>query len=122
MHLVYVCMYVLYMYVCMYVCVYVCVYVCLYIQLFINIYLYHTDKGAMPLSDTRTIGFRTIALVTDDDSDPARLANLTGSGSLTTRYRVNGASIWARGSNLIPLDEFAGRVDAAALVRHVRSA
>ena len=42
--------------------------------------------------------------------------------SVYCRYRVNGASIWARGSNVIPLDEFAGRADAAAHEIHLESA
>ena len=72
--------------------------------------------------DTRRVGFRTLALVTDDDADPQRLENATGSGSLTTRLKVNGASIVARGSNVIPLDEFAGRADADALALQMASA
>jgi hypothetical protein len=79
--------------------------------------------GAAPaIVDARRVGFRVIAIVTDDDADPAALRNLTGSGGLTTRLRVNGASIWARGSNVIPLDEFAGRADADALTLHVAAA
>lgn len=72
--------------------------------------------------DFRKIGFRVVAIVTDDDSNPNLLQNKTGSGGLTTRLRVNGASIWARGSNAIPLDEFAGRADADAYSLHVESA
>jgi len=72
--------------------------------------------------DFRKIGFRVIAIVTDDDSNPSLLQNKTGSGNLTTRIRVNGASIWARGSNFIPLDEFAGRADADAHALQVESA
>ena len=79
--------------------------------------------GAAPaLADARRVGFRVLALVTDDDADPERLRNATGSGALTTRFRVNGASIWARGANVIPLDEFAGRADADAHALHLASA
>jgi hypothetical protein len=77
---------------------------------------------APAVEDVRRIGFRVVALVTDDDSDPAQLRNATGSGALTTRLRVNGASIFARGSNFIPLDEFAGRADADALALQVAAA
>ena len=69
------------------------------------------------ISDSRTIGFRAFALVTDDDTNPLRLQNLSGSGNLTMRFKVNGLSVWARGSNVIPLDEFQGRADATALMQ-----
>jgi len=78
--------------------------------------------AAPAIQDSRRVGFRVVAVVTDDDSDPAALRNLTGSGGLTTRLRVNGASIWARGSNVIPLDEFAGRADADAHALQVAAA
>ena len=83
-----------------------------------------TREGAMApaLNDTRRVGFRTFAIITDDDSSPSRLANMTGSGNLTMRYAVNGAGIWARGANLVPLDEYAGRADAGAYSALVRSA
>ena len=83
---------------------------------------YTPDGIASPtILDSRRIGFRTVALVTDDDTNPSRLAPLVGSGTLTTRYRINGASIWSRGSNVIPLDEYAGRADADALTEQVKS-
>lgn len=71
------------------------------------------------LSDTRNIGFRAFALVTDDDTDPQRLLDMKGSGNVTMRFKVNGVAVWARGSNVIPLDEFNGRTDAAALIQVV---
>jgi hypothetical protein len=74
------------------------------------------------ISDSRNIGFRAFALVTDDDSDPQRLRNMSGSGNVTMRFKVNGVPVWARGSNAIPLDEFSGRSDAAALMQQMRSA
>ena len=88
---------------------------------------YHTknttegkDKAVFVTS--KKIGFRTLAAVTDDDSKPSRIANLSGSGSLVLRYVVNGASLWIRGSNVIPLDEFAGRADPEALRLQLESA
>ena len=85
--------------------------------------LYNVSLRGPGWADTRRVGFRTIALVTDDDSRPAALKGLSGSGELTLRYVVNGAmSIYARGSNAIPLDEFAGRADARALTLHLESA
>lgn len=78
--------------------------------------------AAAPVSTARAVGFRTLALVTDDDSEPARLANTSGSGSLTMRVKVNGADIFARGGNWIPLEELEGRNSDAAHVAAVRSA
>ena len=84
--------------------------------------LYTVALRGPGFADTRRVGFRAIALVTAADSQPAALAGLSGSGNLTLRYIVNGAGLWARGSNVIPLDEFAGRADARALQLHVASA
>lgn len=88
---------------------------------------YHTknagkDKDKAVFVTSKKIGFRTLAVVTSDDSKPDRIANLSGSGSLTLRYVVNGASLWIRGSNMIPLDEFAGRADPEALRLQLESA
>ena len=44
-----------------------------------------TLGGRVVVSDSRRVGFRCIAIVTDDDSDPAHLANMTGSGNFTMR-------------------------------------
>ena len=59
---------------------------------------------------TRRIGFRFVALVTADDSDPVALEGADGSGDFTMRLNVNGAKIWSRGANLIPMDEMDGRL------------
>ena len=91
-------------------------------------YLFHTTNNATEDKDkavfvtSKKIGFRTLAIVTDDNSKPGRIANLSGSGSLTLRYVVNGASLWIRGSNVIQLDEFAGRADPEALRLQLESA
>lgn len=75
----------------------------------------------------RRIGFRTLAIVTGNDTDPAWVtANAGADGSadppLGMFFRINGAVIFARGGNLVPLDELEGRNTAAshrALVRSV---
>ena len=72
-------------------------------------------------SALRRIGFRTFALVTDDDSDPAALQGVDGSGNLTMRFKVNGANVWARGANMIEMEELEGRHSVAAFERLVKS-
>jgi len=74
----------------------------------------------------RRIGFRTIALVTANDTDDATLADMIendveGSGSHGMFFRVNGASLWSRGANVIPMDQFEGRVTEEAARRMVES-
>ena len=91
-------------------------------------YLFHTTRIMRRkivegrLCHVEKMSFRTLAIVTDDNSKPGRIANLSGSGSLTLRYVVNGASLWIRGSNVIPLDEFAGRADPETLRLQLESA
>ena len=74
---------------------------------------------------TRLIGFRHIALVTVDDTDPKVVAAAqaqTGTGTLTMFYRVNGAPVYARGANKVPMDLLEGRMTAVAHRRLVQSA
>lgn len=55
------------------------------------------------VSTRRRIGFRTVALVTYDDSDPkqrAAAARTSGSGQHGMLFRVNGVALWARGANV----------------------
>jgi hypothetical protein len=75
-----------------------------------------------PLHASRTIGFRVLHLVTADDSDPSALAGANGSGNTTMRFKLNGANIYARGGNMIPMEEMEGRQSAAAYAHLVKSA
>ena len=72
------------------------------------------DAG--PVATTsRRLGFRHIALVTANDTDPsthAALASADGSGQHTMFFRVNGAALYARGANKIPMDLMDGRLTA----------
>jgi hypothetical protein len=78
--------------------------------------------GGLPVvAAPRRIGFRSLALVTADDSSPSALAGQVGSGNLTMRLRVNGASLFLRGANWIPLD-LEGRVTDAAYAAALASA
>jgi hypothetical protein len=68
------------------------------------------------------VGFRALYLVTGDDSVPANLSGVDGSGSVTMRLKINGADLYARGGNVIPMEELEGRLSAAAYDRMVQSA
>jgi len=78
--------------------------------------------GAVVGAETKTIGFKHYALVTDDDSDPQRIAGLDGSGSLTMRLKLNGANMLARGADIIPMEWLRGRESAGAYRRMAQSA
>jgi beta-mannosidase len=70
----------------------------------------------------RRLGFRFFALVTGNDTDPTTLAGVDGSDSFSMRWNVNGAKVWSRGANLIPMDEMEGRLSFAAHAQMVKSA
>lgn len=81
---------------------------------------YQVNNG-LPVTISRIIGFRVIALVTDNDSNPSSLQNITGTGSLTLRLKVNGANMVIRGSNWVPTDTLESRISSQALYRTVQS-
>jgi beta-mannosidase len=78
--------------------------------------------GGAPVIAARRIGFRIFTLVTGNDTDPSTLAGKDGSGGFTMRVKVNGADVWARGANVIPMEELEGRLSDAAHRRLVQSA
>jgi beta-mannosidase len=79
--------------------------------------------GSAVLTTSRSVGFRTLYLVTvNDTSDPQQYSGQDGSGDFTMRFKVNGADIYSRGGNMIPLDALEGRVSAAAYTQMVQSA
>jgi beta-mannosidase len=80
---------------------------------------------ASPAVATRKIGFRTIALVTVNDTDASiasAAASQDGTGQLTMFFRVNGAPVYARGGNKIPMELLDGRMSAEGHYRLVKSA
>eukprot|EP00698_Gefionella_okellyi_P004282 TRINITY_DN13971_c0_g1_i1.p1 TRINITY_DN13971_c0_g1~~TRINITY_DN13971_c0_g1_i1.p1 ORF type:complete len:1022 (-),score=216.49 TRINITY_DN13971_c0_g1_i1:104-3169(-) len=83
---------------------------------------YTPTSGGATLTASRRIGFRVFNLVTADDSQPETLAGVNGSGNFTMRFKVNGASIWSRGGNMIPMEELEGRSNADAYRYLVSSA
>ena len=83
------------------------------------------DSTMTRVTASRRVGFRFVALVTGDDSDPAYVARSKGqqgTDHLGMLFRVNGAPMFARGANMIPMDELEGRLDAEAHRVLVRSA
>jgi beta-galactosidase/beta-glucuronidase len=79
--------------------------------------------AAVVAMTTRQVGFRSIAFVTEDDSDPAKVAAKgEGTGSFTMRFKVNGVNLYVRGANMIPMEVLEGRASAEALGRLVHSA
>lgn len=74
----------------------------------------------------RRVGFRTAALVTVNDTNATVVQESTGangSGSgFGLFFRINGAAIYARGGNVVPMEELEGRLDAVAYATLVNSA
>lgn len=78
-------------------------------------------------SGGRRVGFREFAYVTINDTDAAevaaaRAAGVEGSGNHTAAWRVNGALMYARGANVVPMEELEGRMTAGALAQMLSSA
>ena len=68
--------------------------------------------GGGQVNATRMVGFRTLALVTGNDTDSTFLhtaATEEGSEDFTMFLRVNGEAIYSRGANMVPLDQLEGR-------------
>ena len=84
-----------------------------------------SDSGQpMAINATRMVGFRTLALVTGNDTDSAFLqkaATEEGSDEFTMFLRVNGEAVYARGANMVPMDQFEGRFSDANHRRLVQS-
>lgn len=80
------------------------------------------SPGTPPLVDARLVGFKVFTLVTADDTNPHSIAGLDGSGNLTTRFKLNGANIFSRGADVIPMEWLEGRQSSAAYVRMLTSA
>jgi hypothetical protein len=81
-------------------------------------------NGSKSRAITKRIGFRTAALVTIDDTNDETVSQNEsgeGSGSHGMYFRVNGALVWARGGNMIPMDQLEGRLSDEAHKELVRS-
>jgi beta-mannosidase len=83
--------------------------------------VYAPAGGGPPASLTVATGFRVGHLVTTNDTEPVDPA-ARGSGGFTMRLKLNGADVWARGANMIPMEELEARQSAAAYVALLTSA
>jgi len=75
----------------------------------------------------KRVGFRTVALVTVNDTDDAVVNDAIenkreGSGSHGMYFRINGAVVWSRGANVVPMDQLEGRLTDEAHRLAVQSA
>jgi hypothetical protein len=81
-----------------------------------NITVQFTEAGgSTPKVAMRRVGFRVLTLVTGNDTDPSTLAGKDGQDGFTMRFKVNGANIWSRGSNMIPMVRYRGTASASLL-------
>ena len=86
---------------------------------------YEVSVDANGIATTRRVAFRTVAVVTGDDTDPAYIkqsVNASGTASHGLFLRVNGAALWARGANVVPVDNLEGRDTAERHQQLVASA
>eukprot|EP01064_Diplonema_japonicum_P006410 TRINITY_DN1425_c2_g4_i1.p1 TRINITY_DN1425_c2_g4~~TRINITY_DN1425_c2_g4_i1.p1 ORF type:complete len:908 (+),score=174.77 TRINITY_DN1425_c2_g4_i1:40-2763(+) len=78
------------------------------------------------MTATRQIGFRTIALVTGNDTNPAYVKQSKDADGTNRGFgmliRVNGAVMFNRGGNMIPMEEMEGRQSHAMYRQLVLSA
>ena len=82
-----------------------------------------SKQGGVSATTTRRLGFRVPALVTANDTDPAVRADTDaeGSGTHGMFFRVNGAPLYARGGNVVPMEQLEGRMDPLAYATLARS-
>ena len=86
---------------------------------------YEVAVAANNIKTKRRVAFRTVAVVTGDDTDPdyiKRSTNATGTASHGLFLRVNGAAMWARGANVVPTQVLEGRDTAERQQQLVASA
>ena len=71
------------------------------------------DRGV--ITGSRRIGFRFFAIVTGNDTNPQYVeenAEADGTDTQGMRFRINGAPLFVRGANVIPMDNNEGRYTA----------
>lgn len=73
---------------------------------------FQADGSTAPISAWRRVGFRHLALVTVNDSDPQVVAasrSMEGNSNHTLMLRLNGVPILGKGSNMVPMESLEGR-------------
>eukprot|EP00037_Helgoeca_nana_P028404 m.334008 g.334008 ORF g.334008 m.334008 type:complete len:757 (-) comp27747_c0_seq3:1006-3276(-) len=83
----------------------------------VTVGLGHSAATQPYVTTTRSVGFRTLALVTGNDTDPSYVATAEseeGTERHGMLFRINGAAIFTRGANVIPMDELEGWWDTSA--------
>jgi len=81
-------------------------------------------SGAIMVTAQRKMGFRYVALVTGNDTDPRyveKAATEEGTELHGMMFRCNGAVIFARGANVVPTEELEGWYSAAVHTQLVKS-
>lgn len=84
-----------------------------------------TDTAVPNVTANRRIAFRVVALVTVNDTNATIVEESTGadgSGSFGMFFRINGAPLYARGADLVPMEEMEGRIDPLGYATVVQSA
>ena len=82
-------------------------------------------SGDTVRSGVRRIGFRFFALVTGNDTNPAYVnesKHADGTESFGMLVRVNGAPMFNRGANMIPMEELEGRSTSEMYIQLVKNA
>jgi beta-galactosidase/beta-glucuronidase len=86
----------------------------------VTVGLVDAASGERAGSVSRSLGFRTVRLQTDSGVAAAADGS-TGSGNSSMILLVNGVRVLVRGSSLVPLETFNGRVTSTAAIRLLRS-
>ena len=69
----------------------------------------HDGSVVKTPSIKKRVGFRTTSLVTTNEFLNETDMSKEGSGSYGMYFRVNGAVVWCRGANVVPMDQLEGR-------------
>eukprot|EP01060_Flectonema_neradi_P008387 TRINITY_DN159_c8_g1_i1.p1 TRINITY_DN159_c8_g1~~TRINITY_DN159_c8_g1_i1.p1 ORF type:complete len:941 (+),score=169.32 TRINITY_DN159_c8_g1_i1:61-2823(+) len=91
-----------------------------------NLYTVTTtlQSGSTKRVAQRRVGFRFFALVTGNDTNPVYVnesKNADGTQDLGMLVRVNGAPMFNRGANMIPMEELEGRATSEMYIQLVKN-
>eukprot|EP01046_Picozoa_sp_COSAG06_P020940 COSAG06_NODE_1554_length_9117_cov_3.864050_1_plen_1209_part_00 len=80
------------------------------------------DATELTVQAQRRIGFRTVHLLTHPHNVSSASESIDGSGTYTMMATVNGVPMYARGANVLPMENLEGRMRSASLRQLVFSA